>query len=44
VTVLIPVTVTAAAARGGASGDFSGGDYRRCDRRRASILDLSLLF
>ena len=23
---------------------LSGGDYRRCDRRRASILDLSLLF
>ena len=43
-TVLIPVTVTAAAARDSASGDFSGGDYRRCNHRRASILDLSLLF
>jgi len=44
VAILIPVTVTAAAARGGVFGDFSGGDYRRCDRRHASILDLSLLF
>jgi len=44
VAVLILVTVTAAAAHGGASGKFSGGDYRRCDRRRVSILDLSLLF
>jgi len=44
VAVLIPITVTAAAAHGGASSDFSGGDYRRCDRRPASILDLSLLF
>jgi len=44
VAVLVPVTVTAAAACGGASGNFSGGDYRHCDRRLASILDLSSLF
>jgi len=42
VAVLIPVTVTVTAA--GARGGASDGDYRRCDRRRASIMDLSLLF
>jgi len=26
---------------GSASGVFSGGDQRRCDRRPASVLDLS---
>jgi len=44
VAVLVSVTVTVAAARGGASGDFSGGDYLHCDHRPTSILDVSLLF
>jgi len=44
VAILVPITVTAAATRGSACGDFSGGDYCRCDLRPASILDLSSLF
>ena len=44
VAILVSITVTVAAARGGAFGDFSGGDYRRCDHHSTSILDLSSLF
>jgi len=44
VVVFVLITITVAVARGGTSSDFSGGNYRRCDRRPTSILDLSSLF
>ena len=40
--VVVPITVTTTTARGRASENFSGGDYRHCDRLPASVLDLSL--